>query len=233
MERSPDGTAPLTPARTAIRDLGTALNFIRRHRGVDRVCVLGMSWGATVAGAFASEARNRVEKLVLVTPLWLSETPLRIDPGGPLGSYRLVDPRAYEVAWRGSAPEHERAALIPSGWFAAWVDATLATDDGSPVPGTIRAPTGAVQDVRDYWTAGRSLYDPAAITCPALLLCAEWDKDVSVGMAYDLFAQLTSVPYKRFVLIGQGTHMVLMEKNREQAVDAIIAFLDERFLPAA
>ena len=179
MSRPPEGGTPLTPARTAVADLGAAVDFVRCHRGVARVGVLGMSWGATVAGAFASIAGDQVEKLVLVTPLWLSGTPLRIDPGGPLGAYRAVDPKAYGAAWRAAAPEHARQALIPDGWFDAWVEATLATDPGSPVAGTVRAPAGAVQDVRDHWTAGKPLYDPAAITCPVLLVCAEWDVDVS------------------------------------------------------
>ena len=186
-----------------------------------------------VAGAVASELGARVGKLVLVTPLWLSGTPLRIDPGGPLGAYRVVDPGAYGNAWRAAAPEHERQALIPDGWFEAWVRATLATDPGSPAAGAIRAPSGAVQDVRDHWTAGTPLYDPAAITCPVLVLCAEWDVDVRFDMAHDLFVRLAGTPYKRLVEIGAGTHMVLMEKNRTQAFDAVIAFLDERFAPAS
>jgi pimeloyl-ACP methyl ester carboxylesterase len=223
-----EGAAPLTPARTALRDLGSAVDFVRHHRGVARVGVLGMSWGATVAGAYASQAGGKVEKLVLVTPLWLSKVPRRIDPGGPLGAYRTVDPRAYEAAWRVAAPEHERQALIPEGWFDVWLKATLATDSGSPVPGTIRAPSGAVQDVREHWSLDNPLYDPAAITCPVLLVCAEWDVDVPIEMSHDLFVRLTGAPSKRLLVIGQGTHMLLMEKNRQQAFNAVTAFLNEQ-----
>ena len=233
MSRPPEGAAPLTPARTAVADLGAAVDFVRRHRGVARVGVLGMSWGATVTGAFASAAGDQVERLVLMTPLWLSERPLRIDHGGPLGAYRSVDPKAYGAAWRAAAPEHARWALIPDGWFDAWVEATLATDPDSPVAGTVRAPTGAVQDVRDHWTAGRPLYDPAAITCPVLLVCAEWDVDVRPDMAHDLFARLTGASYKRLVEVGQGTHMLLMERNRRQAFDAVVAFLGEQSVQAS
>lgn len=232
MELASEDAAPLTPARTAVDDFGTALDFVCRHRGLSRACILGMSWGATVVGAFACRVRDRVEKLVLVAPLWLSKTPLRVDPGGPIGSYRLVDPRAYEVAWRGAAPDHERQWLIPEGWFEAWVEATLATDVRSPVAGKIRAPNGAIQDVRDHWTAARPLYDPAEIGCPVLVLSAEWDVDANTDMTHGLFTRLTAVSYKRFIQIGQGTHMVLMERNRQQAINEIIGFLDERFTPA-
>ena len=172
-------------------------------------------------------------ELILVTPLWLSNAPLRIDAGGPLGAYRIVSPRAFEAAWRGAAPEHARRELIPDGWFEAWEKVTLATDPGSPHDGAIRAPSGAVQDVRVHWTAGNPLYDPGEIACPTLVLAAEWDADVRFDMAHDLFTRLARAPSKRLVEIGQGTHMILMERNRRQAFDAVIQFLDERPRPAS
>ena len=230
MERPPEDGVPLTLAHTAVRDLAAAVDFIRSERGIARLGLLGMSWGATVAGILASQPDAPVEKLVLVTPLWLSEKPLRIDAGGPLGAYRLVSPRAFEAAWKSPAPEEARGTLIPEGWFETWEKETLATDMGSPMPGTIRAPSGAVQDVREHWTAGRPLYDPSDIGCPVLLVGAEWDIDVRFDMAHDLFVRLTKSPCKRFVEIGQATHMVLMEKNRGQAFDAVIGFLNEGFM---
>ncbi|MGC2779449.1 MAG: alpha/beta fold hydrolase [Bradyrhizobium sp.] len=233
MSRAPEDGSPLVTARTAVDDFSAAVDFICRYRDIVSVNVLGMSWGATIAGAFASEAGGRIEKLILVTPLWLSKNPLRIDAGGPLGAYRIVSPRAFEAAWRGAAPEHARHDLIPDGWFETWEKATLATDPDSPRPDTIRAPSGAVQDVRVHWTAGNPLYDPGAIACPVLVLAAEWDVDVRFDMAHDLFVRLASVPYKRLVEIGQGTHMILMERNRRQAFDVVIGFLDESVAPAS
>jgi alpha-beta hydrolase superfamily lysophospholipase len=54
---------------------------------------------------------------------------------------------------------------------------------------------------------------------------------VPIEMARGLFVRLTSARYKRLVEIGEGTHMVLMEKNRRQAFGDVIRFLDERFEP--
>ncbi|WP_315780181.1 MULTISPECIES: alpha/beta hydrolase [unclassified Bradyrhizobium] len=232
MSRAAEEGSPLVNARTAVDDFGAAVDFICRHRDVPRANVLGMSWGATVAGMLASAASAKLEKLILVTPLWLSSEPLRIDAGGPLGAYRIVSPRAFEAAWRGAAPEQARDKLIPDGWFESWAEATLATDPDSPYPGAIRAPSGAVQDVREHWTVDQPIYDPSTINCPVLVLSAEWDVDVRFDVAHDLFVRLVSAPYKRLVEIGQGTHMILMERNRRQAFDAVIGFLDERVVPA-
>lgn len=47
-------------------------------------------------------------------------------------------------------------------------------------------------------------------------------------MLYAYFAKLTNAPYKRYVEIGEGTHTVIMEKNRMQLFQAVQQFLDER-----
>jgi alpha-beta hydrolase superfamily lysophospholipase len=40
-------------------------------------------------------------------------------------------------------------------------------------------------------------------------------------------ATLTNVPYKRFVEIGEGTHTIMMEKNRMQFFREVMNFLNE------
>jgi alpha-beta hydrolase superfamily lysophospholipase len=52
------------------------------------------------------------------------------------------------------------------------------------------------------------------------------------GRAVHLFAapdfgKLTNVPYKRYVEFGEGTHTVMMEKNRVQFFHEVAAFLEE------
>jgi hypothetical protein len=41
------------------------------------------------------------------------------------------------------------------------------------------------------------------------------------------FAKLTDAPYKRFVELGEGTHTVMMEKNRMQFFHEVMNFLTE------
>ena len=43
--------------------------------------------------------------------------------------------------------------------------------------------------------------------------------------------KLSNAPYKRYVEIGEGTHHILMEKNRMQLFQAVQQFLDERLKP--
>jgi alpha-beta hydrolase superfamily lysophospholipase len=46
-------------------------------------------------------------------------------------------------------------------------------------------------------------------------------------MAQTLFPLLTNSPGKRYVALAEGTHSIIMEKNRLELFKAVQAFLDE------
>ena len=79
--------------------------------------------------------------------------------------------------------------------------------------------------MRDYWSVGRPFYEPEAITAPVLLLHGEWDLDVPLPRMAALFQRLTGARYRRWVEIGEATHMVVMERNRWQILREILLFL--------
>ena len=91
----------------------------------------------------------------------------------------------------------------------------------------IRAPNGVLRDLADYWVPGKPTYDPGKVRVPTLLILAEWDQDTPLYMAQELFAKLVNTPYKRHVVIGEGTHTVAIEKNRMQLITQVQSFLDE------
>ena len=159
--------------------------------------------------------------------------PSLTDSGGKLGAYRTVSRDAAKGRWLTGVPEDKKADLIPPGWFEAWADATFATDPvgAKQTPPVLRAPNGVVQDGREFWGAGKALYDPAAIRVPTFLAHAEWDADLPSYMLHAYFAKLTNAPYKRYVEIGEGTHTIIMEKNRMQLFQAVQQFLDEKLKP--
>lgn len=227
MAKAPASGVPLVRATEAADDVACALSHIRSTHPPGRLGLLGMSWGGSVAGIHASRDRD-LDALVLVAPLWLSTTPLRFDAGAPLTTHREVDVNAYRTAWLGSASEGRRDGLLPDGWFERWAAVTEATDADAP-RGYIRAPSGAVADVREHWTAGRPLYDPAAITAPTLVTRGTWDVDVRRDMAVDLFDRLTGARSRAYVEVADGTHMMLMEPARRMAFAQIIAFVTTAF----
>jgi len=221
---------PIVRTATGVKDVGAAVDFIRKRRGVDKLNLLGWSWGTSIMGWYTAQNNDKVAKLVLYAPQWIRNTASLTDTGGKLGAYRTVTREAAKARWLTGVPEDKKAELIPAGWFDAWADATFATD---PAGGgkTLRAPNGVQQDSREYWGAGKALYDPAGIRVPTFLAHAEWDADLPSYMLYEYFAKLTNAPYKRYVQIGEGTHTVIMEKNRMQLFQAVQQFLDEKLDP--
>ncbi len=94
-------------------------------------------------------------------------------------------------------------------------------------PPALRVPNGALADNREFWDSGRPWYDPARVQAPALLVVAEWDRDTPPAMAQTLFPLLTNSPGKRLVVLGEGTHTMLMERNRGALFQAVQVFLEE------
>ena len=230
MDEPADRHPPLTRTETAVKDVGSAVEFIRKRRGVQKINLLGWSWGTTIMGLYTTQNNDKVNKLVLYAPQWVRNTAALTDTGGAIGAYRTVTRDAAKGRWLSGVPEAKKADLIPAGWFDAWADATFATD---PKGGgkTLRAPNGTVQDTREFWAAGKPLYDPAGIRVPTFLAHAEWDADLPSYMLYAYFEKLSNAPYKRYVQIGEGTHTVIMEKNRMQLFQAVQQFLDEDVRP--
>ena len=230
MDKPPADNEPIVRTATAVKDVGIAVDFILKRRGVAKINLLGWSWGTSIMGWYTAQNNDKVNRLVLYAPQWIRNTASLTDSGGKLGAYRSVSRDASLGRWLTGVPENKKVDLIPPGWFDAWADATFATDPvgSKQTPPVLRAPNGVVQDGREFWSAGKALYDPAGIRVPTFLAHAEWDADTPSYMLHAYFAKLTNAPYKRYVEIGEGTHTIIMEKNRMQLFQAVQQFLDER-----
>ena len=234
MSEAPDKNEPIVRTATAVKDVGAVVDFIRKRRGVDKVNLLGWSWGTSIMGMYTTQNNDKVNKLVLYAPQWIRTTASLVTGGAKPGAYRTVSKADARNRWLTGVAESKKADLIPPGWFEAWADATFATDpEGAKKnPPTLRAPNGVVVDGLETWSAGKPLYDPGLIRVPTFLAHAEWDADLPSYMLHAYFAKLTNAPYKRYVEIGEGTHTVIMEKNRMQLFQAVQQFLDEEIKPA-
>jgi pimeloyl-ACP methyl ester carboxylesterase len=230
MSQPPAANKPIVTTEVAAHDLGAAVDFILKKRKVSKINVMGWSWGTSTAGLYTSGHNDKVSRLVLYAPQWIKKDPVTVAADAPpLGAYRLVSRDSAKARWLMGVPEDKQAGLIPPGVFEAWADATWATDPESSKqnPPMLRAPNGVVEDSIKYWNAGKALYDPGKITVPTLLLHAEWDADLPSYLAQGYFAQLKNTPYKRLIELSEGTHTVMLEKNRKQFFHELMGFLDE------
>src|SRR5262249_52369724 len=176
MSESPQANPPIVRSDTAVKDIATVVDFILARRNIQRVNLMGWSWGTVTMATYTTQTPAKVERLVLYAPGWIRQSASLVQAGpGPLGAYRAVTREQAHQRWMTGVPEDKKATLIPAGWFGAWADATFATDpEGAKAsPPVLRAPNGVVQDSNEYWSAGKAYYDPAKIIVPTLLVQAE------------------------------------------------------------
>ena len=229
MDQPADAGQPVETTAQAVQDYAAVVDWVLARQHLTKLDVMGWSWGTTIAGGFAAAQPEKVNRLVLYAPVWLSHDAPPTGDAAKLGAYRMVTADMAKERWYKGVPEDQRANLIPPGWFDKWQQATWATDPkaASANPPALRAPNGVTQDIRSYYMSGKATYDPGKITAPTLMVQAQWDQDTPPYMSQALFPLLTGAPWKQYDLIGEGTHTVLMEKNRLQLFNAVQNFLEE------
>lgn len=227
MDQPAAANKPIVNTQTAANDYGAAASYIRGKRGIGKLTVLGWSWGTAITALYTTQNNDKVNRLVLYAPIWLRQTKSLTDTGAALGAYRTVTLEAAKKRKGTGIPAGKQP--MPDAWFDAWAKATFASDPvGSKAnPPYVRAPNGVVQDGRDYWGAGKPYLNPADIRVPTMLVLAEWDADTPTYMAQTLFPLMVNADPKRLVIIGEGTHSVINERNRMQLFREVQLFLDE------
>ena len=220
----PPGGAPLTRAPDALADIAAAAAFIREKRGVPKLVLLGWGWGGALAARFATEHAALVDRLVLYAPEWPRENGAAPTDSQPLQSYRNLTRAEVRARWVEGVPDARRGALFPAGWYEHWADTTFATDpEGArQVPSVLRVPNGPLADA----AAGR-LFEAAKVTVPTLVTLGEWDRETPPAQALALFQAMTGVAAKRFVVLGEGTHGIMLERNRGALFQSVQVFLEE------
>jgi pimeloyl-ACP methyl ester carboxylesterase len=133
----------------AVKALGTVVDFVGKRRGVERIDLIGWSWGTAITATYAAENPSKVERLALYAPVWIRTTPSLVQVEGKLGAYRVVSREAAEKRRRAGLSEDKALELMPKAWFDAWADATFATDPNGAGE-TVRAPNGVVLDGKEY-----------------------------------------------------------------------------------
>ena len=239
MDEPPAKHQPVTRSYLALRDIEAMVNHIKARRGVGKVTLIGWSWGAMMAGYYASLHSENVNKLVLYAPLYNFNDHTNLGPGSgnqdkrkpyqfnfALGAYRLTSESANTGRWNGEIPvenkEEYREAAVPA---ELWKEC-MATDPTSATrnPPSLRAPNGVLED-SFYQATGRPLWNAANIYVPTLVIAGAYDTWSYPDDREGLMRDLVHAPVKRSVLIPDATHFVLFEKNRQMFFEEILKFV--------
>lgn len=227
MSEPADANGPVVDTDAAVAAVGDAVDFILKRRNISRTNLIGWSWGTTIMARYATQSSQKVQRLALYAPIWIFNPPAANIP--KFSAYRTVQRQAALDRWLLRVPEDKKAGLIPAGVFDAWWNATIASDPvgAAANPPALRAPNGVMHDILNNWGSGNAMFDPAKITVPTILVVAEWDQDTRPYMAQTLFPLLTNAPQKRLVVVGEGTHTLMLEKNRMTLITEVQKFFED------
>ncbi|MBI4593263.1 MAG: alpha/beta hydrolase [Candidatus Rokubacteria bacterium] len=241
MDEPPPANRPVSRSYLVIRDIGAVVDHIRAKHKVQKVTLIGWSWGAMTAGYYASLHSEKVGKLVLYAPAYGFPLHTNLGPGSGLqnkrkpyelspaiGAYRLASTAANTGRWDGEIPVQDKSQYRdPAVPDAFWKDC-LATDptSGTRTPPSLRAPNGVLEDTFMQAT-GRRIWNASSIYVPVLVIAGEYDTWSFPEDREGLLRDLTRAPVKKHVLIKDSSHFTLFEKPRFEFFNEILKFLKE------
>lgn len=226
METNIPADTPPGRAASAYLDIDKAVNFILQRTGKNKVYLIGHSWGGSVAALYASRYPDKVSKLILFATITARED--STIPEKITQPYESLTPAQRIAAMQSLTPTTEYPRLAPEvfdTWGTTWLQSDpLAAKYQSD---SVRFPAGPSVDVTEL-LHNISYYYPEEIRVPTLVIRGEWDAYPDNKDAKKLFSSLRNVPFKKYVVIEKGTHVIHLEEGRLKLYAAVTHFLRKR-----
>jgi len=243
MSQPAEGHAPLVRSDTAVRDIGSVVEWIRQKTGQPRVALFGWATGGSWAGYYTTLHFERVSGLIMLNALYggsdqhpmLGHGTDLEDPRQPghlnpaIGAYRLNTESSLFGVWDRSIPETDKAEWRDPAIAQAYAKAALDTDPtaATRTPPSFRSPNGALED-GFYQAIGRKLWDASFIRVPTLIVTSELDFWSRPADRELLRSELVHSPKVKVVVIPGATHFVHLDRpehGRNLLIDEVVAFV--------
>ncbi|MDE2058627.1 MAG: alpha/beta fold hydrolase [candidate division NC10 bacterium] len=237
MKEPPHQNLPLVRADQVMRDIDVAVDYIRSKRKVDKVNIIGYSIGASWSALYATLHPEKVNKLVMFGAIYGKNSTFVSafgDPSNPdrpnleMGAYRYLARKELLDQWDGWIKPELQDEWRDKEVVHTWISAFLSSDPTAKQrsPESVEVPNGPYIDWHEIH-AGRSLFDPARVKAPTMIVRGSAEELITNEAADELLQKLTAAPSKRRLDIGDSTHYALLEKNRLQLYRGVQNFLEE------
>ena len=182
--------------QAAANDLDAVVDHVRKLRGVDKVHLLGWSWGTTITGLYAMQHPQKVNRLVLYAP------PVHT---GPLGNVPTNHFRATTI--KNSQDLFEAPASDPEA-VEAWA---REVDKWMPNP-----PNGVFADLNGKMP----LTDPKKITPPTMIILGDLDRATPISQPnLPVFFMDLANKDKQLIIVPNAGHALVAQKARGRLYD--------------
>jgi alpha-beta hydrolase superfamily lysophospholipase len=225
MDLPPGRNPPFATIDEAVLDLAAAAEIVLAGRSVPALDLAGFSWGGMVAARFAAQCPERVRRLALYAPIYrqvdlsaLGRMAVHAAGGVTPEAYGLITQADVIGRWDRGLPG-EPAAYRNAGLPELLFETIAALDDRAEThsPPAFRCPRGPLHDLARI-AQGESLFDPAALSMPVLVLRGADDTTSTDADCRDLLARIAATD-KCYEAIAPGSHFLLHENNRTGACD--------------
>ena len=229
MSAPANANPPLGRATQVSLQVSSAVDFICKRQKVSKLSIISHSWGTLVAGLFATQEPDRIDRLVLYGPVTLRHQDAVSTTSLP--AYTYVTEEEQWKRFSGWAPSNE-PPVLEKRHFNVLGPVYIDSDPTSRTrtPPSVQVPGGPDADAADAWS-GKFPYDPAKIKSPTRIIRGEWETISTDEDARWLFKALSSAPIKRDVVINRATHVMHLEKSRFQVYREVQVFLEGRDRP--
>ena len=225
MDQPAQDHAPLVDTAFAVADVHQAVSHILSLRNIQGVNLIGYSWGTAICASYAGQYPQNVNKLVLHGALWLEGLAPTGQTADNIGAYRTVDAASMMTRWAIGLEANDINRVVSEEARLGWCEQTVACDPQHASTGLLRAPTGVMKDYAQCRESGADWYDPALIQAPVQIVVGAWDAETTPAQGQRLFERLTHAVTKQMTVIGDGTHSLMLEKNRHQLHGVVAQFL--------
>jgi pimeloyl-ACP methyl ester carboxylesterase/heme-degrading monooxygenase HmoA len=204
-------------------DVDKAVDEIIKRSGKSKVYLIGHSWGGSVAALYAEKFPDKIEKLILFAAITERKDLNNFDP--IKDSYETLIPLQRITAMKNLTPVDKECRLEPE-IFSLWGNEWL---DSDPIAQkykyqSVRFPSGPSQDINNL-LSNKPYYNPKNLKIQVLVIRGEWDEYPNNSDAENLFRNLENTPYKKYVVIEKGTHVMHLEKSRFRLYDEVRNFI--------
>ena len=186
--------------QVASEDLNAVVDYITKLRGIERVYLLGWSWGTQYCGMFIMSHPEKVEKFVSYAQMHVDSPDIarrrpRIDI---FRNYPYVS--IPEAAWKPRFYSMTPEAVNDGDVVDAYTRAASSVEP--------QTPTGPQLDMVTIMP----MVHPKLIPVPTMIIHGEYDDVADLDGLFLFFRQLPN-PYKRYVVVPDGGHMLHLQKG--------------------
>jgi pimeloyl-ACP methyl ester carboxylesterase len=192
----------LMTTKEASDDLNVVVDYIRTMRGVQKVNVLGWSWGTQYGGMFVMSYPDKVEKYISYAQMHLNSPDIskrrpRVDFFRKNAYVSIPEPAWKPRFYSMTPPEANDPAVVD-----AFARAAVQIEKKSP--------TGPQLDMVTIMP----MINPRLIPVPTMIIHGEFDDVADLEGLLPFFQQLPN-KFKSYVVIPNAGHMMHLQKGHQ------------------